>query len=153
MGGERECINFKDAVLRRYSLCHSPRSYAKSTETTYRKLARPRRGKSAQPLAPRPRGRRWSALANASSTMAASAMTAANTKCCATCVVREGAVNEVSSCIKSRSPSPERSLMMEHMPSPQWPCRSMTAPRNCASIRSQIGWYLRTLAASRALAA
>ena len=39
--------------------------------------------------------------------MAASAMTAANTKCCATYVVREGAVNEVSSCIKSRSPSPD----------------------------------------------
>ena len=77
----------------------------------------------------------------------------ANTKCCATNVVRDGAVNQMSSSIALRSPSPERSLMMEHMPSPQWPCRSMTAGRNCAPMRSQMGRYLRTLVASRALAA
>ena len=45
-----------------------------------------------------------------SHTMAASAMTAAKTKCCETKVVFDGAVNDMSSSAKFRSPSPERPL-------------------------------------------
>ena len=84
--------------------------------------------KAAQPLPTPPRrGMRWAAIKTNSHTMAASAMTAANTKCCETKVVLDGAVNVTSSSIALRSPSPERSLMMEHIPSPQWPCRSIAA--------------------------
>ena len=88
-----------------------------------------------------------------SHTMAASAMTAAKTKCCETKVVFDGAVNDMSSSAKFRSPSPERSLMTEHMPSPQWPCRSIAPGLNWAPMRSQMARYLRFLVASRALAA